>query len=293
MTFPQPIGQGMLESMMPFPSAEDDPKTTDISSSLPRSPPPQDSPLEAPLVGDNGLRAGFWARRAKQCPWQKAVGPGKRPWEKLYALLALPVQREPALRRERNPSDFDNHVAQKKANIEALLAQTVGTSVPIDAHCDHYQRENGQFTSCVVVPSLAKTMPECANCHWGGVGHRCKFAKAAQKAGISGANSPSSSKDTSSNVSETLEDPVPAINNAAYTKVKPQTLVQQPNQLEELVEYHNRLVVRKAEILGAIAVKQLAADRLDEEMDAVELRIIEAQEANVKNAAAAVDPNTQ
>ncbi|KAJ6186435.1 hypothetical protein N7519_007736 [Penicillium mononematosum] len=263
----------MLESTMPFPSAEDDTKTTDISSSSPKSSLPQNPPFEAPLVDENGLRAGFWARRAKQCPWQKAVGPRKRPWEKLYALLALPVQREPALRRERNPSDFDNHVAQKKANIEA---QTVGTSVPIDAHCDHCQRANGRFTSCVVAPSLAKTMPECANCHWGGVGHRYKFAKAAQKAGISGDNSRSSSKDTPSNVPETLEDPAPAINNAVYTKVRLQTLVQQPNQLEELVEYHNRLVVRKAEILGAIAAKQMAADRLDEEMEAVEVMINEA-----------------
>jgi hypothetical protein len=99
-------------------------QTTSLSSSSPGSPPLQLSPPEEPVVGEHSLQAGFWAKRTKQCPWQKAIGPRKKPWEMIYALMALLAQREPTLQRERKASDFDNHVGQKKANIEALLAQT-------------------------------------------------------------------------------------------------------------------------------------------------------------------------
>ncbi|KAJ5400819.1 hypothetical protein N7465_011308 [Penicillium sp. CMV-2018d] len=157
----QNIEQGIVESLMSLPSAEDGTKPTDSAS-----PPPQISFLEAPLVGQNGPDTGFSATRAKECPWQKGFKLKKKPSEKLHTLIALPTQREPSLRKEKDPLQFDNHIGQKKTNIEALLAQAVGDSVPANTHSSNCQREQGQFVSCIIVSSLADEMPECANCHW-------------------------------------------------------------------------------------------------------------------------------
>jgi hypothetical protein len=102
-------------------------------ASMPLRTPPQIPFLETPLVGQNGPDAGFWATRAKECPWQKAFKLKKKPSENLHTLIALPTQREPALRKEEDPLEFNNHVSQKKSNIEALLAQAVGAEVPTNA----------------------------------------------------------------------------------------------------------------------------------------------------------------
>jgi hypothetical protein len=145
---------------MSLPSAEDETKPTDVAS-----PPPQISFPETPLVGQDGPDAGFGATRAKGCRWQKAFKLKKKPSEKLHTLIALPTQREPALRKEKDPLQFDNHLGQKKSNIEALLAQAVGALVPTNVHCSTCQREQGQFVSCIIVPSLADELPECSSCH--------------------------------------------------------------------------------------------------------------------------------
>ncbi|KAJ5470671.1 hypothetical protein N7530_008028 [Penicillium desertorum] len=90
----QNIKQGILDSLMSLPSAEDETKPTDVASS-----PPQISFPEAPLVGQDGPDASFWATRAKGCRWQKAFKLKKKPSEKLHTLIALPTQGEPALRK--------------------------------------------------------------------------------------------------------------------------------------------------------------------------------------------------
>jgi hypothetical protein len=249
--------------------------------------PVPNSRLEPPLVGQDSSEAGFWATRAKDCPWQKAYRPKNKPSEKIHALITLATQREPALRRYRNPAEFDDHVCLKKPNIEALLAQTIGISVPTDAHCEHCQRELGQFVSCVIVPSLADDMPECANCHRGGVGYRCSFFKAAKK--LRADIETSSMTDISGKPSGALGDSAPAIHVPAYNEVAPQNSVDdQQNHLEELVQRHRKLIAAKAEVLGIIAIKQLAANRLDEEMEAVEAMIMEVQESKIENAQTAM-----
>ncbi|KAF3028897.1 hypothetical protein E8E15_008463 [Penicillium rubens] len=115
-------------SLMPLPSTENETTQTHVASS-----PPQIPFLETPLVGQDGPDAGFWATRANECPWQKAFKLKKKPSENLHTLIALPTQREPALRKEEDPLEFDNHVSQKKSNIEALLAQAVGAEVSTNA----------------------------------------------------------------------------------------------------------------------------------------------------------------
>lgn len=126
------------------------------------------TPIPDPSVGEDEADNGFWARRARQCPWKKGRNLAKKPGTLLYLLKQLPTLREPTLREtmERSGERFDNVVGAMRSNIEALLAQAVGIKTAPGRECLSCQQGNGYFVSCVTVPSLFNKMPCCANCHW-------------------------------------------------------------------------------------------------------------------------------
>lgn len=84
MAFSQSIKDDPPGSLMSSLGAKDKAKRTDTSTR-----PLQTSVIEALLIGEDSPEAGFWATRAKECPWQKARGPKKRPSEKIYTLITL------------------------------------------------------------------------------------------------------------------------------------------------------------------------------------------------------------
>lgn len=129
-----------------------------------------------PSVGETEAENGFWARRARRCPWKKGRNLAKKPGTLLYQLKQLPILREPTLREtmEISGERFDNVVGSMRSNIEALLAQAVGIKAAPGRECASCQEGNGYFVSCVTVPSLFNKMPCCANCHWRKKG-RCVF----------------------------------------------------------------------------------------------------------------------
>lgn len=118
---------------------------------------------------------GFWAQAALANPWMRGHRNSQNASTRLYALRENGLYREPVLRASRSSYDgpaFHRLVGWRSENVEALLAQATGAQVVPDQACNHCQRGQGLFTSCVVVPGR---LLECANCHWAGQGHRCSF----------------------------------------------------------------------------------------------------------------------
>lgn len=94
---------------------------------------------------------------------------------RLYALRENGLYREPVLRPSRSSYDgpaFYRLVGWRNENVEALLAQATGTQVLPEQACNHCQRGQGLFASCVIVPGR---LLDCANFHWAGQGHICSF----------------------------------------------------------------------------------------------------------------------
>jgi hypothetical protein len=94
--------------------------------------------------------------------------------ELLRHLVALPAQREPAIRTSKlwSGRDLNLQIGVTKFNAEAFLAQTVGKIARTP--CRHCQRGLGPFPCCIIVPT-ASGMSNCASRHWYGQGHRCSF----------------------------------------------------------------------------------------------------------------------
>lgn len=136
---------------------------------------PPSTTYPAPVVGEDENQPGFWAHSALSNPWPRGRRVRERPHTLLHTLQTAPLRREPGLRTLRNGEDFYYTVGTKTANIEALLVQSIGERIDIKGACDSCQRDQGPFTSCVIVPNLRHLLTACANCHWGSKGQRCSF----------------------------------------------------------------------------------------------------------------------
>ncbi|KAJ5989749.1 hypothetical protein N7522_009956 [Penicillium canescens] len=140
--------------------------------------------LAAPTVGGPNILPGFWANRAKECPWPKGARIVLTAGTLLFQLVALPLKREPALKppnrtkRDWPPTgeEFDKFTAKKKANVEALVAQAVGElREPQDA-CSSCKKGDGIYSGCVTIPGLS----HCAVCHHSGNQGSAESAKTQQ-----------------------------------------------------------------------------------------------------------------
>ena len=136
---------------------------------------PQPSQYPSPIIDKNSNEPGFWAHLAQSNPWLRGTRSATRKGTRHNLLRELPLCREPALRVQTNSADFYFTLGRKNANIEALLAQSVGVEMPPSAACQSCKEGYGKFVSCVFVPSIKDKMPSCANCHWGAQAHRCTF----------------------------------------------------------------------------------------------------------------------
>ncbi|KAJ5933843.1 hypothetical protein N7454_006172 [Penicillium verhagenii] len=117
---------------------------------------------------------GYWAEAALENPWRRGRRNIQNMTSRRHALRRNGLYREPVLRvsRSYDGPGFYRLVGWRNENVEALLAQATGAQVVPEKACDHCQRSQGLFASCVIIPGR---LLDCANCHWAGQGHRCSF----------------------------------------------------------------------------------------------------------------------
>lgn len=96
----------------------------------------------------------------------------------LLIWVPLKLQREPVLRnsRQSNGGKFDQQISRKRENIEALVPQSVRERQ--EPECENCKTGDGPLSSCVSVKLVSDLMPQCANCHFSGLGRRCSFIAA-------------------------------------------------------------------------------------------------------------------
>lgn len=106
----------------------------------------------------HGEVEGILTRTAKNLP--------ERPSRLMRDLAAMPVRREPVLRKTDYPINWAHYY-----NREAVLAQAVGTVNPIP--CESCKRTAGPFTECVSVTGFFSG--SCSNCRYNRMDTRCSF----------------------------------------------------------------------------------------------------------------------
>ncbi|CAI7610008.1 unnamed protein product [Penicillium glandicola] len=121
---------------------------------------------------------GFWANRAKTCPW-----PRMRNQFLTRGTLLNRLRR--GKRKVVDGKSFDAQVTRTLANCEALLAHAVGEKVQPGEECDHCYRGDGKFLSCVMVPGENC----CTSCFWDKQRKRCSFSQAPDVSTVEGENS--------------------------------------------------------------------------------------------------------
>ncbi|KAJ5949333.1 hypothetical protein N7454_000917 [Penicillium verhagenii] len=138
-------------------------------------PPLNSSSTQFPAIDNSQVPVppGLWAQRATSLVWKCAYRSNQLKTALLQYASTLPAQREPTVRFERGwtPAVFEKLISERKMNVEAVLAQTVGTVATTP--CDCCARNSGPFTICVILPGSGMT--ECASCHWASGASRCSF----------------------------------------------------------------------------------------------------------------------
>lgn len=150
---------------------------------------------------DEDITPGFWATRAKECPWTRGSSAIRSPGKYLNTISTMPLQREPVLRYPRkrgrrrhvDGQTFNGQVGHQRENIEALLAYAVGQKTPPEGQCESCLRGDGKFVKCVICPGTT----HCASCHWRGQANRCSFNdKASSESPEEKVNKPSVERST-------------------------------------------------------------------------------------------------
>lgn len=135
--------------------------------------------IEDPIVGGCNVPPGYWANKACRCEWSRGRRQAQNPGTLLYNLRQLPLQREPTVKTRPRGRVNQCHegsrlwslLGHKKANIEAINAQSTGVLFDGEATCANCAGGDGIFDGCVQVPGHR----QCANCHFGDQAHRCSL----------------------------------------------------------------------------------------------------------------------
>lgn len=136
--------------------------------------------LTDPIIEGTGVPPGVWANRAKDCPWDRCRRQSEKMGTLLNSLKSLPLLRKPTVKCPVSRGTvkwpwtgptFDLFIGSRKANGEALLAQSTGVLLEVDKACTHCRVGEGIFDGCVQVAGQRN----CANCQIGGRYERCSL----------------------------------------------------------------------------------------------------------------------
>ncbi|KAJ5272927.1 hypothetical protein N7478_008052 [Penicillium angulare] len=96
-----------------------------------------------PLVVEDQDQPAYWAQSALQTPWSRGRHYRQQPGTLLNALQSHKLRREPVIRSPRQGDDLYYTIGTKTANIEALLVQSTGKKIAVDAECESCQKSQG------------------------------------------------------------------------------------------------------------------------------------------------------
>lgn len=130
-----------------------------------------EEPLQSPRIHGTNVAPRYWAGKSPKANWKLSKRAILRPGTLLNSMSEMELLREPTVRKRTrmraewpmSGTSFSDFIGQKKANVEALLAQATGTLFEGNARCYHCKVGGAFFDGCMRVPGNL----HCASCHVG------------------------------------------------------------------------------------------------------------------------------